>query len=302
MSADKYYLGIDGGGSKTSFCVINDKNEIIYYKVSGPSALDTYSLEEISELFKSSVADLNVAVDAIFAGIGGISNKQQQDDVVNILKALKINKENAPIAADNDVINAFFGGLNGEDGIVLIIGTGSVCYGINKKKEKRIGGYSYKEGDPGSAYDLGYKALQYLAKVLDGREAEGPLSLKIQDAIKVYNYEQYVYYINHATRTSIARLAQIVTATSADPQAKAILINGAQEIILMVDTILKQLNFENETNYTIIGSLGKAETFYRHYLLKELTARHPKLHYVEPLMDAGVGSAIKARSLTICKK
>ena len=93
------------------------------------------------------------------------------------MKDLAIVKETTKIKAGNDVINALYGSLGGEDGIIIIAGTGSVSFGKNKDKIARAGGYCYQEGDAGSSYDLGYKALQHLARVIDNRYEETSFSL-----------------------------------------------------------------------------------------------------------------------------
>ena len=43
----KLFLGIDGGGTKTAVCLIDDKMNIIDQAVSGPSSYDTVSVEVI---------------------------------------------------------------------------------------------------------------------------------------------------------------------------------------------------------------------------------------------------------------
>ena len=50
MSDKKYYLGIDGGGSKTAFAIIDEKDELVFFKECGPSSLDTYPLEKIKQV------------------------------------------------------------------------------------------------------------------------------------------------------------------------------------------------------------------------------------------------------------
>ena len=65
--------------------------------------------------------------------------------------------------------NAYYACLGEEDGIVCIMGTGAVAYGVKNGISHRCSGYGYQEGDPGSSYDLGRHALKYYAKVVDKR-------------------------------------------------------------------------------------------------------------------------------------
>ena len=276
----KYYLGVDGGGTKTVFALINEQKELIYLKEVGPSSLDTIDEQQIINVIYEGTKDINVKVDSIFLGIG-----------------VDIVKKETKIDAGNDIISAFYGALSGEDGIVCIAGTGSVCYAKNKDQNIRIGGINYIEGDPGSAYDLGIHALRYLAKVIDYRKKGGPFADALKDATKINNYEDITKYFIEAKRTDIASLAKLVTENSNDINAKKIIKDSVNELLLMIKTAFKKLHFEGETKISIIGSLGNSNTLYKTYLLEGIKKISPNLKFVQKTNEAYIGSALKAMEL-----
>ena len=276
----KYYLGVDGGGTKTAFALINEQKELIYLKEVGPSSLDTVDEQQIINVIYEGTKDINVKVDSIFLGIG-----------------VDIVKKETKIDAGNDIISAFYGALSGEDGIVCIAGTGSVCYAKNKDQNIRIGGINYIEGDPGSAYDLGIHALRYLAKVIDYRKKGGPFADALKDATKINNYEDITKYFIEAKRTDIASLAKLVTENSNDINAKKIIKDSVNELLLMIKTAFKKLHFEGETKISIIGSLGNSNTLYKTYLLEGIKKISPNLKFVQKRNEAYIGSALKAMEL-----
>ena len=276
----KYYLGVDGGGTKTAFALINEQKELIYLKEVGPSSLDTIDEQQIINVIYEGTKDINVKVDSIFLGIG-----------------VDIVKKETKIDAGNDIISAFYGALSGEDGIVCIAGTGSVCYAKNKDQNIRIGGINYIEGDPGSAYDLGIHALRYLAKVIDYRKKGGPFADALKDATKINNYEDITKYFIEAKRTDIASLAKLVTENSNDINAKKIIKDSVNELLLMIKTAFKKLHFEGETKISIIGSLGNSNTLYKTYLLEGIKKMSPNLKFVQKTNEAYIGSALKAMEL-----
>ena len=276
----KYYLGVDGGGTKTAFALINEQKELIYLKEVGPSSLDTIDEQQIINVIYEGTKDINVKVDSIFLGIG-----------------VDIVKKETKIDAGNDIISAFYGALSGEDGIVCIAGTGSVCYAKNKDQNIRIGGINYIEGDPGSAYDLGIHALRYLAKVIDYRKKGGPFADALKDATKINNYEDITKYFIEAKRTDIASLAKLVTENSNDINAKKIIKDSVNELLLMIKTAFKKLHFEGETKISIIGSLGNSNTLYKTYLLEGIKKISPNLKFVQKRNEAYIGSALKAMEL-----
>jgi N-acetylglucosamine kinase-like BadF-type ATPase len=58
-----------------------------------------------------------------------------------------------------------------KNGIIIICGTGSNCFGINEEgKEAKVNGWYYILGDEGSGYEVGLKALKALMKAYDGRK------------------------------------------------------------------------------------------------------------------------------------
>lgn len=287
--SDKLYLGIDGGGTKTAFALMNSDLKIISYKEVGPSSLDTVSFETLKKVLEEGTKDITQTVDSIFLGLGGIYSKEQEMKVCELTKELNIVAPHTKIDASNDVINALYGALGGKDGIVLIAGTGSVCYGKNNGKTFRVGGYCYKEGDLGSAYDLGYKALQYLAKVIDKREEETSFSKRLKEAINCYTYEDLTRYYMSATRTDVASLARVVTLEQNEEHAKSIIKSAVSEVLRMISTCYKELKFEENTIISIIGSLGNADTYYKELLLEGIKNISSNLHcekkYMKHIME-----------------
>ena len=285
----KFFLGIDGGGTKTALCLIDEDLNIIDTKVSGPGSYDTVPVS----VFKANVIDAlkrlvyDGEIVSCFAGLGGICNSDDALVVSNTLKEIPALK-NAIIDVDNDVSNAYYSVFGEEFGIVCIIGTGSVAYGVNGGKSHRCGGYCYQEGDEGSSYDLGFKALKYYAKVIDKRMPKSEFSDAIGNAIGVYSFDKLAHYFINASRTDIASLSKVVTKYQDDLVAKEIITNAVNAMVLMINTVYRELGFES-SKFSIIGSLGNADTLYRKLLLDNL-----KLEYVKPKYEAYLGSSIKA--------
>ena len=298
MLDKRYYLGIDGGGSKTAFSIIDETNEVVFKNEVGASALDTVSLQTIKERFLEGIKGFNGCVSGVFAGLGGIVNQTQINEIKEIIKGLPVCDENTKIDAGNDVINALYGGLGGKDGIILIAGTGSVCFGKNKDLYARSGGYCYQEGDAGSGYDLGMSALRHLARVLDGRCEETEFSKDLISATNCNSYETLAAYFMNASRTQVASLSKIVTKHQDNIYAKKIISNGVNEVLEMIKAVFNRLNFTDETvELSVIGSLGNANTLYKEMLLEGLKQISSKIVFVEKRFDADYGSALKAKEV-----
>lgn len=292
-----YYLGIDGGGSKTAFALIDESEHLVYYKECGPSALDTVSFAELERVLREGTKEILFRVKAIFAGLGGIVSEAHIEKVKAMLRELPVCDSDTLIDAGNDAINALYGGLGGRDGLILIAGTGSVCFGKRNGKYWRSGGYCYQEGDAGSAYDLGRKALQHLARVLDGRRQKSAFSKAVSERIGCYSYESLTSFIASGARTEVASLAKLVTEYSDDPHAKKIIESGVNEVLEMIRAVYETLEFDSETPFTVIGSLGNAPTLYRKLLLEGVGEISKNLVYREKRYEAYMGSALKAKEM-----
>ena len=293
----KYYLGIDGGGTKTAFIVVDDNNEIVYQNVLGPSSLDTVSLIDIEKLLLTESNNIPYTISAIFAGIGGISCDNDKQLICNILSKFDCLLPNGKVEADNDVINALYGALCAKDGIVIIAGTGSVAFGKWNSKYARSGGYCYQEGDAGSAYYIGYRALQYLARVIDGRKEESTLSKELMEITKCNDYSSLASYFVNATRTQIAKLSPVVC-NNESKEAIEIVEDAVDEMIEMIKAVHKRLEIQNsECLFSVIGSLGNNSELYKGLLLNKLEKINSYIKFIDKMHDASFGAALKAKSL-----
>ena len=291
--SDKKFLGIDGGGTKTAFTLIDEKGTILHQFVLGGTAFDTYSDEKILSVFSKADSLLASRPDYIFAGIGGILSPESKKRCNALLTQAFQSEE---VDSDNDSMNALYGVSEGEDGIIAICGTGSVAFGKKGNAYARSGGYCYQEGDLGSSYDIGRKALQHLGKTLDGREEPTALSKLLQEKLDIQSQIDFAEVVSKLKRDETASLAKLVSATQEEPISQTILKQAGDEIFAMVDAVYRRLKINAPTIFGIIGSLGQADTHYRVHLLERIQKELPLLK-LSKKEDAALGSALKAREL-----
>lgn len=289
----KYYLGIDGGGTKTSFVLIDENKNVVDRIILGPSSVDTVSKEVYKEVLQNGIKHFDKQIEACFAGMGGIS-ELNRDFVISIIREVL---PAAKIDVGNDSINALISAFGFNDGIAVICGTGSVTFGTWKGKHHVAGGYGHNEGDPGSAFSLGIGALRYLARVLDGRKEETDFSKALSKAIGCYSHSELCDYFVNINRTEVAKLSRIVTQYESDPNAKQIIQNSVDELMEEIISTAKILSVDEICPFSIIGSLGNAETFFKSYLLNSLSEKIPNLKYQHLLYEPDFGAALKAMTL-----
>lgn len=94
--------------------------------------------------------------------------------------------------------------------LVLVSGTGSICYGRNAAGETvRCGGWNHVISDEGSGFDMGLMLLRAAGNWLDGRGGSETLARRIMEAAGVRSLEE----INALVNASLFEKARIAALT-----------------------------------------------------------------------------------------
>lgn len=302
-----YYLGIDGGGTKTKLCLMNSDNEVIQMAEGGPSSIDTVSEETTFNNFLNPFMEIinncsnNITIKGVFAGIGGIVSGEDEKLVESIVRRLPNITKDTKIKAKNDMHNALASGLLFDEGVTLIVGTGSVAFGKDKHNHyHKCGGWGYKEGDLGSAYDIGFKAIKTMIKSYDGRIDITDFTKEVKDKIGIEKIEDVVGALNNLwnNRTEIASYAKLVTkhANLGDKYAKMIVDEATDQLALAVNGVIKNLNIDNKV-IVIVGSLGNSEGYFKEQLHHKISLIDKDIKIISPLVDPALGAALMAKNL-----
>jgi N-acetylglucosamine kinase-like BadF-type ATPase len=183
------------------------------------------------------------------------------------------------VQADNDVCNAPAGALGGRSGLLLIAGTGSVCYGRNDAGEIwRAGGWGHLLNDAGSAYALGLAAMIAVTRAADGRGAPTALTDVVLKALALRDLKEIYFKLHHEgiPRAETAALAQpiVALAENGDTVAIQILEQGATGLVEMVLAVAGRLGLERP-ELALSGGLINNAARYRHRFLARLAERLP---------------------------
>ncbi len=149
-----YYIGIDGGGTKTEGVLCDETGKRLARKVESGSNPNDIGLNETAELLCRLIVALcdegKVAVEdtRIFAGISGCGIADTAARLEKILQP------HFRISVDSDIVNVIEAGLQGREGVVVIAGTGS-SFAVSRGNGYTIyggSGHLFEEG--GSGYSV----------------------------------------------------------------------------------------------------------------------------------------------------
>jgi len=300
------YLGVDGGGTKTAFVLVDSDGGIrathlaagSYYPTIGLDALGTLLADGVSSVLAKAALHVD-DLDFSFFGLPAYGED------TSLLGALSRLPERC-LPADgylcgNDMICGWAGSLLCADGISIVAGTGSICYGERNGAIARSGGWGELFSDEGSAYWIACRGLNLFSRMSDGRAARGPLygivrrSLGITEDLDLCGH---VFTRLGGDRARIAQLSKLVTqaAGAGDEQAMDIVRQGAAELALMVDSTRRQLGFTSVAPVAVSYSGGVFDNVGA--LLDHFTA---SLHALgsgyrvsEPMLPPAIGAALYA--------
>jgi len=307
-----YYLGVDGGATKSIAGVAEADGKIISQK-SGP-ALNYHMLGEdlcernlrylLQPFFKK-----YKRIERVVIGFAGLDTSKDLKIYKKITR--KVVPQNTKILIFNDAEIALAAACPKNKGarILVICGTGSSVYGEFKNKKAKAIGWDFLLGDQGSAYWLGLSALREVIKSWDGRGRKTILEKLVLKKAGKKNISQLIpeIYKNWQERPRefkkyIASFAALFQKTRSvkDPVARKIIQEAAQELFLGVEAVIRKLRVR-EKDSVCLGFIGSG--FKNPGLLPSLVGKikktHPKVNFtynVNPLRGA-IELAINKKSI-----
>ncbi|AIF44218.1 N-acetylglucosamine kinase [Virgibacillus sp. SK37] len=298
-----YMIGIDGGGTKTEALLADRKGNVIARALAGPTNPNLITVEKLVDtfdvLFTSLQAQFSPSIQqitALFAGISGAGNKQNQQLIKSVIQRFL---PNVLIHVEADTVNALYSGTYGKPGIVLISGTGSIAFGINDKLEReRVGGWGYLFGDEGSGFDIGRQGVIAALKAYDGRGHPTILLSELYSHFSVSNPQDLIRSIYQAPipKDTISPLSKIVFQAyrQNDSEAKRILMNVAEDMKAKMITLHKKLFQKTEIVRVILcGGIFQNKDIMP-ILLEGKLRSYPYLQISIPSIPPVAGSLIGA--------
>jgi N-acetylglucosamine kinase-like BadF-type ATPase len=165
-----YYLGIDGGGTKTT-CAVGDESKLLVTATTGPSNIVRVGAAQTRESLQKSVQQACAAagitpaqVEGTCVGGSGAARPELAADVRGFLAEIL----SSPIEVVGDMEIALEAAFGEGPGVVVIAGTGSIAYGRDRQgKTLRAGGWGFAIGDEGSAHWIGREAIAAVLRASD---------------------------------------------------------------------------------------------------------------------------------------
>ncbi len=301
----KYFIGLDGGGTKTK-CVITDFNlNPLYECQGGPSNFLIIGTEKVSDTILSLIIKccekLKISSNEIASVLIGTTGAGRLNDAEKLKNDfIHHSKTKGHIFnsfhVDSDARIALEGAFSGGTGALLIAGTGSIIFGKdNDGNIHRAGGFGKLLGDEGSGNTLGKRGLSAVAKEFDGRGSKTLLTVFLMNDFKIKDASELIteVYRNNFDLASFAPFV-IEAAKLGDKIALQILNEETDELILHIKSIYNQLK-EESLKLCFVGGTIANENFYSN-MLKDKIKSLKNIEVVSAEHSPEIGAAIMAKS------
>lgn len=256
----KYLIGIDGGGTNSRLLAAGSNGEVLGYCVGKSTNVESNSVEcvlanlkEIVEQFLTESGCSLQDCQGVCLGTAGVDTEKSLLEVNEIVKQLHFPCRTLVV---NDAEVALAAETKGEPGALLISGTGSIGYAINRTGETcRVGGYGYLVGDEGSAYWVSRKAIQYILRAFDQTGRKPEMFARIGDALGIREIDQLVDFVYQSNKAEVAKLALSVVQAfeDDDPMAERIMKSAAAHLSSMAISLGRRLKMKDE-RYPLVFS------------------------------------------------
>jgi len=245
------FLGVDGGGTKTTFLLLGADGRIRARAEGGTCYHPAIGLDGVREVLRRGTQDVLAAaglpagaIRRAFFGLPAYGEDPAVDPELALAPGAALDPGQYRVG--NDMLCGWAGALACGDGISVTAGTGSIAYGEYQGRTARCGGWGEVFGDEGSAHWIGREGLAAFSRMSDGRGPPGPLLQRIRQHFGLAHDLDLAGRINRdsaSARSEVAGVSRIVAAAAAagDATARRIFVGAGHELAALVHATRAQL-------------------------------------------------------------
>ncbi|MBB3110098.1 N-acetylglucosamine kinase-like BadF-type ATPase [Paenibacillus phyllosphaerae] len=255
-----YYLGVDGGGSKTIAVVADQQGRIIGR---GRSGCGNHQIgvevaeRSIREAVQEAMQEANVTIADIDFAMFGLAGADREADFT-ILRPLVANLGFPRHDVVCDTVIGLRAGTRQPDGVVVICGSGTNCFGVNARGQSlQVGGFGYQFGDFGGGGELAVEVFRTVIRAWEGREEPTRLTQLTLSELGYPDVQaMFDHYLDEGKRVPHTLAKILFEAGDEDAPARQILERQGRELGLAASAVIRKLNMGADTfDLVMVGSV-----------------------------------------------
>ncbi len=288
----EYYLAVDGGGTKTKVLCTDETGVVVGESIAGPTSLTVTTIGAASFNLIEAIRQVVehkpeiTGFKAVVLGLAGVDSPTEQKRADEVFRRALAQYHFEHFWLVNDSEIALANGTDNPNALILVSGTGSICYGRNEQGvSARVSGMDYLLADQGSAYSMGRKVLTEATKSFDGRGPKTSLEKKLCDSFMIATFAEIkgeIYNPDYG-KGEIARLAPFCTAAASEGDAVALRIvhEEIQEMALSAQTVLQKVYIPDKSFDCVFSGSVLGVEMIAQGVRDILAVPYPQLHFVK---------------------
>jgi len=268
----RYVLGFDGGGTKTECVLMDETGAILARSRSGPSnpsrvPLDA-ALESVINAAEKAMSTAGKAASDIADVCGAIAGAGLAGAIPDLREGLKLRFPKARSVFVGTDLSMALAAAGEPPCVVVIAGTGSAVIGRDTPDHSaREGGLGPILGDPGSAYDIGRKAMVLaLSQNLAGKDSY--LGKEILNRFQC-NWIELQARMRANPDNVLPEISPLVAkaANEGDESARSLLRSAAEELSRLVADVVDRLHLRAKSFFLAKtgGVFNRSKQFDDHF-------------------------------------
>jgi len=297
-----YYLGIDGGGTKTT-CAVGDQTSLVATATAGPSNVvrvgETVARESLQQSVRQACAAAGISTEQVsYTCVGG--SGAGRPELANAVRGFLAEILPTPIAVVGDMDVALEAAFDHGPGVIVIAGTGSIAYGRDRQgRTVRAGGWGFAIGDEGSAHWIGRVAVNAVLRASDrsGRVGTSRLAASLSKPWKADSLLDLARAANAVPPPNFAALFPSV-ADSRDQLAQDVLGWAGRELAEIASVVIGQLFAKDQNDpvpVAMTGGVFRHSEIVREVFYNELRRLDPRAQVNPRVVDPVEGALRLAR-------
>ena len=302
-----YYLGIDGGGTKTT-CAVGDDTRLLATATAGPSNIvragETQARESLHLSVRQACAAAGInPAQVVRTCVGG--SGAGHPELAAVVRRFLAEILSAPIDVVGDQQIALEAAFDAGPGVIVIAGTGSIAYGRDARGASvRAGGWGFAIGDEGSAHWIGRAAVSGVLRAADPRDGspqsssvDSSLAAAIQKTWGVGSIADLARAANSIPPPDFSALFPAVAA-SEDELAGKVLIHAGRELVEVAGVVIGRLFPKGQSStvpVAMTGGVFRHSQLVRQVFYNELSALDSRVEVNPQVVDPVEGALRMAR-------
>lgn len=280
-------LGVEGGGTKTDWVLLDEAHRILQEGQLPASNLKLSTDAQLEQLF--SVLPREVTDVGVF-----LAGCLMEHDRTRLRRLVQAAWPDAHSVVGSDRDSGFETALGKEDGIIVISGTGAVVQGRKGDRSDKAGGWGHILGDRGGGYDVARHALRKVILRYDLEKTLTPLATAILSDLGLSELPQLVDWVNQADKMQVARLAPVIfrAAEAGDEDMRDLINHRARDLASFTFAVAQRLDLlEGPMKVRLLGGLLTKEPAYVEQYEGYLSSLLPKAEIGLCIRSGAFGAA-----------